>query len=242
MALIFGLVGQGEVTIAEYYMDDLPSDVPGAIPDKGFPEISKVARYILQEKVSTEVSATKRSFGHKRHQFHYRVTKEGLCFMVVTQKTTEEEKGRVKIPYNCIEDILSEFLGTYHVDGHVYREHELNDQFAPIIRSKLEHWNRPDADISKRTKVKVEEVKNQYVDMIDDVVKRGDQAAQLEERASLLQDEGADLRTNTKTMSRKLWWKQKKFQIIAFIACVICTIIIVVILVWALGAAANSGF
>jgi len=158
MALVYGLVAQDAIVLSECSLEDVGGD--GA--DEGFPEAPKVARYILQEKVVKELGPQKRSFGHKKHHFHYRVTDNRLCFMVVVQKSAEDEKTSVKIPYNCIEDILAEFMGSVYDEDHAmtigYRELELNDRFARVIKSKLEFWNRPDADISKRTKAKEEYV------------------------------------------------------------------------------------
>ena len=218
MSIIYGLVGRNATILAEYLVPE-QGLFAGEEEDSAFPEAPKIARYILKEKVSKEVGPQKRSFAHKRHNFHG----TGLCFMVVVLKGKTEESTSVRIPYKCIEEIEAEFVASCG-DGSHASEGDLNDIFARVIKSKIEFWNRPDADAGKKTKQKVEIVKGQSVDIIDNVVKRGEAAEQLEERAHLLQEEATDLKMNAKTLGRKIWWKQKKCQIIAAVICIVSVI------------------
>ena len=169
MSLVYGLVSRGSVVLAEYYDNDsdgMDSSAPG------FPEASKVARYILQEKVTDNPTPHKRSFGHERHNFYYKVDDYGLCYMVVVQMEQRGEAPSMRIPYQCIEEMGAEFMGKC---GSVYRDAQeggLNDIFSREIGEKMSVWNDPNADAVGKTKTKVGEVKNQMIDNIDKVVKR----------------------------------------------------------------------
>jgi hypothetical protein len=219
MALIYGLVGKGKVVLAEY-LDQNESEAAINASPGGFPEAPKTARYILNERISKENTPHKRSFGHQKHNFHYKLDENGLCYMVVVQKTEEDANGgRIGIPYKCIEDIQAEFLtncgGMYQTAG----EGGLNNVFARTIREKMDFWNDPNADTASKTKKKVGDAKEVVINQFDNLVKRSQAMDSLEERATLLKEEASELKVNATTMQRKIWWKQKKCQIIMGVAC-----------------------
>eukprot|EP00009_Paramoeba_aestuarina_P000021 CAMPEP_0201506528 /NCGR_PEP_ID=MMETSP0161_2-20130828/458_1 /ASSEMBLY_ACC=CAM_ASM_000251 /TAXON_ID=180227 /ORGANISM="Neoparamoeba aestuarina, Strain SoJaBio B1-5/56/2" /LENGTH=235 /DNA_ID=CAMNT_0047900645 /DNA_START=129 /DNA_END=836 /DNA_ORIENTATION=- len=235
MALVYGLVARGSVVLAEFADTELAG---GA----GLPEASKVARYILQEKVTDNPIPHKKSFGHERHNFYYKVDDHGLCYLVVAQMEGKGEAPSMRIPYQCIEEIASEFLakcGSVYADA---PQNGLNDIFSREIGEKLTLWNDPNADAVGKTKTQVGVVKNQMIDNIDKVVQRGEALDSLEERTILLSDESAEYSMNVKTMQRKIWWKQKKCQVIMCVTCIIVTIVLIVLIIVGAHLAASSGF
>eukprot|EP00008_Paramoeba_atlantica_P011921 CAMPEP_0201501084 /NCGR_PEP_ID=MMETSP0151_2-20130828/83397_1 /ASSEMBLY_ACC=CAM_ASM_000257 /TAXON_ID=200890 /ORGANISM="Paramoeba atlantica, Strain 621/1 / CCAP 1560/9" /LENGTH=234 /DNA_ID=CAMNT_0047894559 /DNA_START=376 /DNA_END=1080 /DNA_ORIENTATION=- len=233
MALVYGLVARGTTVLVEYLDEREAPESINSDGQGGFPQAPKIARYILQEKVAKRPGPHKRSFGHQRHNFYYLVDDFGLCFMVVVQKV-DGDSPSVRIPYQCIEDISSEFMancgGQYQSAG----EGGLNDIFARTIQQKLQLWNDPNTDTLKQAVGKVDDVKKQMVDNIDKVVKRGEAVDSLEERASLLSNDAAEYKVNVITMQRKIWWKQKKFQIMGGVCCIIVTIIVIILIVLAI--------
>jgi len=233
MSLVYGLVSRGIVVLVEYF--DQPEQ--GSInsqppPPPGTLDAPQIARFILREKVSKEPGPHKRSFGHQKHNFHYKVDEYGICYLVaVLKKPNEDTSSNVRIPYKCIEEIASEFMATCGGSLHeIQGDGALNDIFARVIQEKIQFWNNPEADTLLKTKQKVGVVKEQMINNIDNFVKRGDAMNSLEERATLLTNEASDLKMQTNTMKQKIWWKQKKCQIIMCVACVVATLVILLAL------------
>ena len=221
MSLIYGVVSRGGMVLAEYPTREQASSLNSqAAP--GVSEAQKIARFILVEKVAKEPGPHKKSFGHQKHNFHYKVDEAGICYLVAVQKGAfDDSTSSVRIPYKCIEEIASVFMPNCGslLDG--CREGGLNDVFSLVIQEKLDFWNDPEADTILKAKQKVDVVKDQIRSNISSLEKRGDALNSLEERSSLLVEEASDLKMNATTMQKKLWWKQKKCQIIMCVSCVV---------------------
>jgi hypothetical protein len=221
MALIYGVVARGGMVLAEYPTKELASSLNAAVPP-GVSEAQKIARFILTEKVAKEPGPHKKSFGHQKHNFHYKVDDTGICYLVAVQKgPSDDSTSSVRIPYKCIEEIASEFLPNCGSLVDRAGEGGLNDVFSRVIQEKLAFWNNPEADTILKAKQKVDVVKDQIRSNISSLEERGKALNSLEERSTLLVDEAADLKTNATTMQRTLWWKQKRCQVIMCVSCVV---------------------
>lgn len=222
MSLIYGIVADDKVVLAEYPTRN--EDDPDLV------NVMKIARFIVTNKIPEQTRPRNHSFGTHDYVFHYKLDQMGFCYMVVVRKTNDRDY--LGISYKCIEDIKSEFrsqCNSVYLDA---KEGDLNNIFSYTIQQKLALWNDSNADIITKLDIKTTEVKGKLAKAFDNFSKREDQLNNTEARLLDLQNDAHDFHLGAKQLKNRVWWQQKKCQII--VAAIVSIIVLLVILVFIL--------
>lgn len=99
-----------------------------------------------------------------------------------------------------------------------------------LIKEKLDEFNDPNSDAISRVRAKVDDVKNQMVDNIDEIVKNLDKLQDIAVTSDDMAQEAQGFRRTTQKVkcSALVWWLTLVALLVAIILAVIIVIIIVV--------------
>lgn len=216
MVLIYSLIAYNGVILVEY---------PGRENNlEHVSNVRKLARNIINEKVTKEVYARNRSYGIQQYTCHYKLDDMGICYMVMVHKIGSDD-DQTSISYKYLEDINNEFTTQYETEYQTEREGILNGVFGRIMQQKLEFWNNPNSTI------KIKSEANTLTEKLINAFRIFDVQEQLDEEQRLINHDADEL--NDQISERKIWWQQKACQIISGVAMIVILIIILTLVILA---------
>lgn len=179
----------------------------------------------LAKRILTSVQAGdhKRSFFDKsgRYVFHYMV-KDGVTYLCFA---TKEHKTSVCFAF--LDEISKRFKATYdpaQIEGAMAYSPQF-EEFSRVVEQEMNRFGQMKFSDNKISEVneKVEQTKQAMKDNVQKVIERGENIETLIEKTDILVQRSDSFRVNTKTLERKLWWKNLKLWIILILVVIFLT-------------------
>jgi len=178
---------------------------------------------VLAKRILTSIQPGdhKRSFFDKsgRYVFHYMV-KDGVTFLCFATK-----EHKTAVCFSFLDEISKRFKATYEpkqIENAMAYSPQF-EEFARVVEQEMNRFGHMKFADAKMAEVneKVEATKQVMKDNVNKVIERGDQIEDLIEKTDILVQTSDSFRVNTKTLERKIWWKNVKVWIILILVCLV---------------------
>ena len=174
MSLLYSVVARGQVVLAEF------TDASG-----NFPTVTRLLLGKIDESESKRMSLLQ-----GEHQFHYLVH-DGITFLCLTDALGKSEPGKLRLAFSFLDSVRAAFFTAHGERAHSAIAFELNESFAPVLRSQMEGFNSGKADVVGRVNEKLDAVKNVMVQNIEQVLERGEKLELLVDKTDQLNQQVA---------------------------------------------------
>eukprot|EP00565_Helicotheca_tamesis_P000523 CAMPEP_0185726552 /NCGR_PEP_ID=MMETSP1171-20130828/2502_1 /TAXON_ID=374046 /ORGANISM="Helicotheca tamensis, Strain CCMP826" /LENGTH=187 /DNA_ID=CAMNT_0028394935 /DNA_START=184 /DNA_END=744 /DNA_ORIENTATION=- len=187
MTIVYALVSRQKTVLAEY-----------TATSGNFPTVTRV---LLSKIPATDGKMT---YVYDEHVFHY-VVESGICYLCMSDETNKH-----RIPYAFLHDMKDRFIAHYGLDlPQKAIAFTMNEEFAPVIRQRMDFYNSDEADMSidniGSVKAQIEDVKDVMVENIEKVLERGEKIELLVDKTDRLNQQAYRFESSSKKLSRALW-------------------------------------
>lgn len=166
----------------------------------------KVTRVLLG-KVDTSKPG-RVSILYDQYMFHH-LTHDGLTFLCMTDK---EAGDRVRAPYAFLEDVKTEFIGTYGDRAQRAIAFEMNAAYGPRLESRMRSYNEGGAgqDNIGVVQDKLEAVKDVMVQNIEQILERGEKLELLVDKTDQLSQTAFQFQKSSRKLRQAMFWRKVK--------------------------------
>uniref|UniRef100_A0A7S2BKP8 V-SNARE coiled-coil homology domain-containing protein n=1 Tax=Florenciella parvula TaxID=236787 RepID=A0A7S2BKP8_9STRA len=218
MKLLYALVARDRTVLAEF------TDQSGNFPT--------VTRLLLGKINMLEEGRV--SYLYDQYMFHYNVV-DGIIYLCMT--SADEGSDQVRLPYAFLDDIKTQFLGTYGDRAKTAIAFEMNGGFAPVLETRMQYYNDAgeeglNAGLAGVQKVsdKLEKVKGVMVQNIEHILERGEKLELLVDKTDQLQSQAFQFQKTSQQLQRAMWLKKVKiYAVVAFVVILLAYVLSVVI-------------
>ena len=130
-----------------------------------------------------------------------------------------DEHNRLRVPFAFLHDVQTLFAQKYGPDvPHRAIAFSLNEEFAPVLRARMDHYNSAGARVDGLSAVRdqIEDVKGHMVENIERVLERGEKIELLVDKTDRLNQQAFKFESSSRELQRALWWKNARWA--AFLA------------------------
>jgi len=173
----------------------------------------------------------KYSYDSKEYTFHI-VVDSGLTFLCAANI----DFGKAK-PHEFIQSIMDQFVNSTLMSRSKYAvENELNRDFSQVLSSQMERYSIPDKnDKVNRMKSQVDEVKVIMSKNIENILERGDNLQNLEDKTEILSEQSRTFQATTKKVKRKTWWENMKMKIVLIVGGSVALLVLILVILFSTG-------
>ena len=125
-----------------------------------------------------------------------------------------DEHDRLRVPFAFLHDVQTLFAQKYGPDvPHRAIAFSLNEEFAPVIRSRMDHYNSAGAHVDGLSAVRdqIEDVKGHMVENIERVLERGEKIELLVDKTDRLNQQAFKFESSSRELQRAMWWKNARW-------------------------------
>jgi vesicle-associated membrane protein 7 len=156
------------------------------------------AHHVLK-KVDSAVDR-RASYSSDAVTFHT-VVATNIIFLCIT-----EADYRQGLAYQFLDKVREAYISN--------RGPNANDSMQAHLRREMDFFNSPKADKLKNLQTEIAGVKDIMIDNIEHLMERGERIDSLCSRTSELADESHEFFDNSRTLRRKMWWKNLKLMLL----------------------------
>mmetsp|Transcript_4071 Transcript_4071/g.5475 ORF Transcript_4071/g.5475 Transcript_4071/m.5475 type:complete len:226 (-) Transcript_4071:351-1028(-) len=218
--ILYALISRQKVVLAEHTSTSATGNFP------------TVTRVLLSKIPPTDGKMT---YVYDDYVFHY-VVENSICYLCMS-----DEQNKHRIPYAFLHDMKDRFVAHYGLDLPMKAiAFTMNEEFAPVIKSRMDYYNSSDAESSVDkigvVKSQIEDVKDVMVENIEKVLERGEKIELLVDKTDRLNQQAFRFENTSRKLSRALWWKRAR--VIAFGTVIVALVIFFIVV----GACGGFGF
>ena len=129
------------------------------------------------------------------------VVATNIVYLCITE--TDYRQG---LAYQFLDKLREAYIGN--------RGPNALDSMQAHLRREMDFFNSPKADKLKTLQKEIDGVKDIMIDNIEHLLERGEKIESLVSRTSDLADESHEFFDNSRTLRRKMWWKNLKLMLL----------------------------